>query len=156
MSHDGTRAVSCSIDKTLNVWDLTTGTLIRTLEGHADVVMAVVMSHDGTRAVSVSGSRDKTLKVWDLTTGTLIRTLEGHADGNWAVAMSPDGTRAVPGSGDKTLKVWDLTTDDVIATFAADYPLHCCGSSPRAETLMVGDTSGRVHFLRLEGMGSGT
>jgi WD40 repeat protein len=66
--------------------------------------------------------------------------------------MSPDGTRAVSGSCDKTLKVWDLITGGVVATFAADYPLRCCASSPRAKTLVAGDTSGRVHFLRLEGI----
>jgi WD40 repeat protein len=104
------------------------------------------MSHDGMLAVS--GSDDKTLKVWDLTTGKLIRTLEGHADSVNAVAMSSDGTRVVSGSYDNTLKVWDLTTGEVVATFAADYPVVCCATSPRAETLVAGDTLGRLHFLR--------
>ena len=80
MSGDGKRAVSGSDDKTLKVWDLTTGGLLRTLEGHAGSVTAVAMSGDGTRAVS--GSDDETLKVWDLTTGRLLRTLEGHAGGH--------------------------------------------------------------------------
>src|SRR5262249_14955328 len=105
---------------------------------------------------AVSGSFDNTVKVWDLTTGRTLRTLEGHAGLVNAVAMSDDGTRAVSGSYDKTLKVWDLTTGEVIATFAADYPLLCCASSPRAERLVAGDSSGRVHLLRLEGIGPGT
>jgi hypothetical protein len=88
--------------------------------------------------------------------GGLIRTLEGHLGPVLAVAMSGDGTRAVSGSGDEMLKVWDLTTGGVVASFAADYPLQCCASSPRGETLVAGDTSGRVHLLRLEGLGLGT
>jgi WD40 repeat protein len=154
MSGDGTRAVSGSNDKTLKVWDLTTGGLLRTLEGHADWVRAVAMSGDGRRAVS--GSTDTTLKVWDPTTGGLLRTLEGHADAVNAVAMSGDGRRAVSGSDDGTLKVWDLTTGGVVASFAADYPLLCCASSPCAETLVAGDLSGRIHLLRFEGIGLGT
>jgi WD40 repeat protein len=108
------------------------------------------MSGDETRALS--GSLDKTLKVWDLATGRLLRTLEGHASRVRAVAMSGDGTRALSGSDDKTLKVWDLATGGVVATFAADYPLLCYASSPRAETLVAGDSSGRVHLLRLENL----
>jgi WD40 repeat protein len=112
------------------------------------------MSGDGTRALS--GSRDGMLRLWDLDTGWTLRTLEGHADRVWAVAMSGDGTRAVSGSEDKTLKVWDLATGRVVATFAADFPLGRCASSPRAETLVASDWSGRVHLLRLEGLGSGS
>jgi WD40 repeat protein len=70
--------------------------------------------------------------------------------------MSEDGKRAVSASDDYTLKVWDLATGEVVATFAADYPLLCCASSHRAEALVAGDTSGRVHILRLEGPGLGT
>jgi WD40 repeat protein len=70
--------------------------------------------------------------------------------------MSGDGTRALSGSYEKTLKLWDLATGRVVATFAADYPVLCCACSPRAETLVAGDTSGRVHLLRLEGPGLGT
>jgi hypothetical protein len=153
MSGDGRRAVSGSRDKTLKVWDLATGQVLRTLEGHAADVTAVAMSGDGTRAVSAS--YDKTLRVWDLTTGELLRTLEGHAGWVTAVAMSGDGTRAVSGSEDTTLKVWDLTSGEVIATFAADYDIRCCACSTRATTLVAGDSSERVHLLRLEGTGLG-
>ncbi|MFB3133774.1 MAG: NB-ARC domain-containing protein, partial [Rhodothermales bacterium] len=65
---DGTRAVSASWDKTLKVWDLTTGIEQQTLSGHQSLVTAVAITPDGTRAVSASW--DQTLKVWDLTTGT--------------------------------------------------------------------------------------
>jgi WD40 repeat protein len=91
-----------------------------------------------------------------LPTGRLLNTLEGHAGGVYAVAMRDDGTRAVSGSDDNTLKAWDLITDKVVATTAADYPIVCCASSPRAETLVAGDTSCRLHFLWLEGIGLGT
>ena len=73
---DGKRAVSASGDNTLKVWDLETGRVLRTLEGHSHFVYGVAVTPDGKRAVSASA--DKTLKVWDLETGRALRTLEGH------------------------------------------------------------------------------
>ncbi len=76
---DGRWAVSASRDKTLKVWDLGSGQLVRTLEGHTNVVTGVAVTADGRWAVSAS--EDETLKVWDLDSGQLVRTLEGHTSG---------------------------------------------------------------------------
>ncbi len=76
---DGRWAVSASADQTLKVWDLGSGQLVRTLEGHTNWVNGVAVTADGRWAVSASW--DQTLKVWDLGSGQLVRTLEGHTDG---------------------------------------------------------------------------
>ena len=44
--------------------------MLKTLEGHTDVVRAVALFPDGRRALSVSD--DKTLKLWDLETGAEV------------------------------------------------------------------------------------
>ena len=72
---DGKQVVSASKDKTLKVWDLETGRVLRTLEGHSDYVMGVALTPDGKRAVSAG---DRTLKVWDLDSGLLMVTF--HCD----------------------------------------------------------------------------
>ena len=58
MAFDAHHIVSGSRDKTVKVWDLETGTLVRTLTGHEGEVTSVAL--DGQRIVS--GSDDKTLK----------------------------------------------------------------------------------------------
>jgi len=88
--------------------------LVRTLEGHSDVVDGVAVTPDGRRAVSAS--QDKTLKVWDLESGRALCTLEGHSDRVTAVAVTPDGRRAVSASDDQTLKVWDLESGRALRT----------------------------------------
>ena len=114
LSADSMRALSGSADKTLKLWDLTTGEIIRTLVGHSNGVRCVALSADGTRALS--GSDDRTLKLWDLTTGEGIFSLLGHGNRVWSVVLITGGTWALSGSADKTLKLWDLTTGEAIRT----------------------------------------
>lgn len=109
---EGRCVVSGSDDRTLRVWDLDTGTTLRSLEGHNASVSAVV-TLDGRRAVS--GSEDGTLRVWDLEAGKTLRTLEGHNGAVLAVAVLDD-YRAVSGSIDGTLRVWDLETGQTLRT----------------------------------------
>jgi WD40 repeat protein len=96
------------------VWDIESGRVLQTLEGHANSVAAVAVMPDGRRAVS--GSLDRTLKVWNLETGHALQTLKGHAEPVYAVAVTPDGRRAISGSWDTTLKVWDLENGRALQT----------------------------------------
>ncbi|RMZ90383.1 hypothetical protein DV736_g2368, partial [Chaetothyriales sp. CBS 134916] len=62
-SPDSKQIASGSYDKTIKLWDTTTGNLQKTLAGHSDWVRAVAFSPDGKQIVS--GSDDKTIKLWD-------------------------------------------------------------------------------------------
>ena len=84
-------------------------------------------------------------------TGTEKFTLKGHS--NWvnAIALTPDGKTVISGSSDHTIKIWDLGTDEEIATFTGESPITCCLVAPDGVTIVAGEGSGRVHFLRLQG-----
>jgi WD40 repeat protein len=105
VSPDGRFIVSGSWDCTVKVWELESGRLLRSLEGHTDGVRAVAVSPDGR--FIVSGSDDRTVKVWELESGRLLRSLEGHTGGVRAVAVSPDGRFIISGSDDHTIRAWD-------------------------------------------------
>ncbi|KAL3469675.1 hypothetical protein BJX99DRAFT_268041 [Aspergillus californicus] len=72
-SLDGRLLASSSRDKTIKLWDPTTGALKQTLEGHSNWVQSVAFSSDGR--LLASGSHDKTIKLWDPTTGALKHTI---------------------------------------------------------------------------------
>jgi WD40 repeat protein len=116
LSPDGSTLVSGSEDNTVKVWNIESGTLLRSLEGHDSSVLTVAVSEDGRTVVS--GSEDKTLRVWDLETGAPRMTLAGHASSVDAVAISPDGRTAISGSDDETVKVWSLEDGKLLLTLS--------------------------------------
>jgi hypothetical protein len=45
-----------------------------------------------------------------------------------------------------------MDTGEEITSFSGDDGFHCCAFAPDGVSVVAGDASGRVHFLRLEGM----
>jgi WD40 repeat protein len=90
----------------VRVWDFSTGTCLRILDGHKATVHAVTTTPDGRFVLSAS--HDCTLRIWDRESGTCLRTLTGHTGPVNAVAMTPNGRFAISGSEDQTVRVWEL------------------------------------------------
>nr|WP_290227219.1 serine/threonine-protein kinase [Trichocoleus desertorum] len=114
ISPDSRMLVSGSGDRTVKIWDLTTGQLLHTLLGHEHWVRSVAISPDGQ--LVASASNDKTVKIWQLSTGTLLKTLSGHTDWVRAVTFSPDSQYLASGSQDKSIKLWQVTTGQLLQT----------------------------------------
>ncbi|WP_414756702.1 WD40 repeat domain-containing protein, partial [Anabaena sp. CCY 9910] len=147
---DGKYLISGSKDKTLNVWDIENIKLLFTLYGHSDSITDITVTNDGKQVIS--SSSDRTIKVWDLENRKELFTLRGHTESITTVKATPDNKQIISASADKTLQVWDLESRKVIARFTGESALLCCSVAPDGMTIVAGEQSGRVHFLRLEGM----
>ena len=112
-STDGSRLASVSLDKTVRLWDTSTGRCIAILSGHSQSVTSAAFSSDGLRLASASC--DKTACLWDSRTGTHIATLSRHSASVNTVKFSADGTTLASASH-RTMRLWDGKTGDHIAT----------------------------------------
>ena len=90
-STDGTHIVSGSKDKSVRVWDASTGAELKVLNGHTDSVMSTAFSTDGT--CIVSGSEDMSVRVWDASTGLKVPNLHTYSPNS--VASPTDGTSII-------------------------------------------------------------
>jgi WD40 repeat protein len=116
-SLDGQIVVSAGFDRTVKIWRVSDGALIRTLIGHTDSILCVALSPDGT--LIASGGRDRTIRVWRVSDGALLHTLTGGVGYVSSVAFSPDGQQIVSGNADGTIRVWRVADGRLIRTVRA-------------------------------------
>ncbi|MCI0714386.1 MAG: WD40 repeat domain-containing protein, partial [Chloroflexi bacterium] len=101
------------IEKTIGMWDLETGELVREFQGHTELALGLAVSPDGQ--FLLSSSYDNTLRIWDIETGEQLRQFDMEAgEGLGRVAISPDGTTFAAKSEDGTIRVRDWETGEVL------------------------------------------
>ncbi|NLV42114.1 MAG: PASTA domain-containing protein [Candidatus Hydrogenedentes bacterium] len=110
-SLDDTQVLSASQDGTAKIWDVASGTLVRTFAGHSAAVICARFSPDNT--LVATASIDNIVKLWDVATGQAIRTLTDSmsvANARASVSFSPDGAHLATAQLDNTAKIYNVHT----------------------------------------------
>ena len=110
---DGKYALSGSQDRTIKLWEVSSGREIKTFIGHSNFILSLAISRDGKFALS--GSEDSTMKLWNISSGREVRTFTGHTWPIELVAFSLDGKLAYSGSWNN-MKIWDIAAGKEIKT----------------------------------------
>jgi WD40 repeat protein len=106
---DSKSVATGSEDGTVRLFDLASGELIRTYDGHTAGVYGVTFTPDQTKLVT--GSWDHDARVWDVESGECIYVLGGRrGHKSWIFDTATDGEMVLTASSDSTLKKWDLAT----------------------------------------------
>ena len=156
LKRDGTEALMQP--HAIQLLDVETGEIVRTISGHSDRVTALAFSPDGKHLASGTsiGTRNSffdrkskqviikqnadPIRIWDIETGTLTKELGGHTGMIRFLAFYQGGQYLVSGSQDKTLKVWDVVRGELVTTLSGHKSLVEAGAvSPDGRYLVSGE-----------------
>jgi WD40 repeat protein len=106
-------ATACD-DKTVNVWDASTGLRRATFTDHTAPVRCVAFSPSGQTVASASA--DRAVRIWDLESGTLKQTLPDYEGVVQSVCFTPDGERVIAADSSGAVRITDVTTGRLLVT----------------------------------------
>lgn len=106
-SPSGRQLASGSHDRTIKIWDTTTGQCTQTLYGHTDHIAQLAFL---TEHLLLSGSYDLTLREWDLNQEKSEILPFNEADFILGMAVTNDRQRLAIATPGELLGVWDLSS----------------------------------------------
>jgi WD40 repeat protein len=130
--------VTASYDKTLRLWDLENGVVLKIMEGHRFSIQGVAVSRDGE--LIASGDYGGEVIAWNGDGESLTQPIKVHSKQIWWLDFSPDSTFLASGSLDTTAELWNTKTwqvqgDPINCGTGAE--IHCIRYSPSGEYLAI-------------------
>lgn len=100
---------SAGDDEVVTLWDVTTGQMLASFQGHDWYLFDVKFSPNGTSVASAGA--DQTVRLWRVNTGEQLACLrvlppEDGGHGAYRIAFAPSGNALAAACSDNTVKIW--------------------------------------------------
>ena len=139
---DGKVVVTGDDNGGVQVQDLTTGKVVRSLAGHTARVSAVDVTSDGKTAIT--SSDDGSVRIWDVAAGSTRRVVSDHSGKVYTVRFSPDGTRAASGGEDRKVRILDVAAGTTLHILDHPAPIQTVAFLPDGTSLIVTCKDGTI------------
>ncbi|CAB3370666.1 Hypothetical predicted protein [Cloeon dipterum] len=139
---EGSCLVSCADDKTLRVWDRSSGQEIQKLEFSA-IPSSLEVSPDGTIITTTHGNY---VSFWKADTLEKVKEVKVPTQVNSA-SLSPEKSMFVCGGEDLKVYKFDYSSGNEIESFKGHFgPVHCIRFSPDGELYASGSEDGTLRL----------
>jgi eukaryotic-like serine/threonine-protein kinase len=142
-SPDGKQLATCGADRTIKLWNATTGTEARTVPGRAPPHRGLAFSPNGKLLAGTDFGRAVIL--WETRSGKELHRLHGHGGQVLDAAFGPDSRHLASAGEDRTVRVWDAVTGTEVCTFRGHTrAVNCVAFSPDGKRLASGSADWTV------------
>eukprot|EP00268_Persea_americana_P034554 TRINITY_DN34183_c0_g1_i4.p1 TRINITY_DN34183_c0_g1~~TRINITY_DN34183_c0_g1_i4.p1 ORF type:complete len:921 (+),score=200.33 TRINITY_DN34183_c0_g1_i4:1022-3784(+) len=103
-------AVTVGQDKKINIFNITSGKLVKTFKQDPDLGEPIKVAIDGSGSFVVCSYSNRSLSIYDFASGKILGQATGHAEVITGIIFLPDCEHIISVGGDSCIFVWRLPT----------------------------------------------
>lgn len=140
---------SCSDDRTIKAWAVSTGQCVKEYIGHTGRIRAIDINPSDRHLIS--GGDEGEIRWWDIATGECFDVSPAHSAHLRSVVFSKDGLTLVSGGEDGKIKLWDVLRRMPIKTLEGhEGPVCSVALSNSGKYLLSGAEDGTARLWHIE------